>query len=236
VREEARAAAEARIAQLERKHAEEIGAQKRGELNNSASACPHLIDCFPTAVRCLSIIPTSCLLAWRGDAESVRQSVVEAQAAHSSVLAASVGDAAGALAAAVAAERAEAAAAAALREAREKHELALAAERRGAEESMAALMDTMATMKDNIEALSDVVRTYCKRAILRITPYPDVAIVHVVCTCTCACTCRCGRASDCCWKRRTTGTRARSARRPSASACAPRTRPPWPRSAAEVRE
>jgi hypothetical protein len=140
--------------------------------------------------------------------------VVEAQAAHSSVLAASVGDAAGALAAAVAAERAraESAAAAALREAREKHELVLAAERRGAEESMAALMDTMATMKDNIEALSDVVRT-CKRALLYIVSASYHTLtsrsLHVVRTCTC----RCGRASDCCWKRRTTGTRARSARR-----------------------
>ena len=173
MREEARAAAEARIAQLERKHAEEIGAQ-RGERCPSA---PVLWTVFPPLfVACPSSPRHACLLAWRGDAESVRQSVVEAQAAHSSVLAASVGDAAGALAAAVAAERAraEAAAAKALHEAREKHEVALAAERRGAEESMAALMDTMATMKDNIEALSDVVRTYCKRALLYTfsAPYP----------------------------------------------------------------
>ena len=89
------------------------------------------------------------------------QAVVEAQAAHATALAAAVEDAAARLAAAVQAERerVEALGAAALQEQAAKHAAATADEKRRHEEAASALTDTIASMKDNIEALSDAVRS-----------------------------------------------------------------------------
>lgn len=94
------------------------------------------------------------------DLESVRQAVVEAQAAHASVLAGSMADAEEKLKAAVAVERKQgkAALAVALEEQRVRLEATLSMTKGGTTESISALTDTISSMKDNIEALSDVVR------------------------------------------------------------------------------
>ena len=94
--------------------------------------------------------------------ESVRQAVVEAQAAHAAILATSMSEAADKLAAAVKAERlrCEGLQTIALTEAATLHGIALEKQKKSTEETVSALTDTISSMKDNIEVTHTYTHTY----------------------------------------------------------------------------